>query len=298
MKNARKIETTDFEQLNMNTDDYYTTLGQVGAEAARRQLRNWLMLTVDPSHPHWKTDEAGRTAFARAVIEEHERRRVEKAGEKWAVEKAAFAQGKLIEAFDGKRWRPVAVPLWLENEVMSYRVAEGQMTQAPEEVGKKMMSVADKLRKCCETHGLGQAGENADDIVIAAVEELSGKLAKAEARLLKVMPRPVSVQPTIKDCDRHGRVLLLGPEGMSTLALHSPWDVHKSWAYWVPSNLEEYGIVTRRGEDEKRAAFEAWAADKPQFALNRGNGFSEYYSSTTQAAWLGWLACASNEAAE
>ena len=93
------------------------------------------------------------------------------------------------------------------------------------------------------------------------LETLRAELAKCDELIERYKPRPVSVQPTKADADHNGRVLLIGPGGVSTQALHTDWRVHSSWTYWLPCSVDAYGLAPSPEEIERREFKEWWTKE-------------------------------------
>ena len=125
----------------------------------------------------------------------------------------------------------------------------------------------------------------------AYAADLAAKLAATETRLGELEWRPVSVKPTLEDADANGNIsILLNDGSLSYMA----WNCEPCSAikFWRPAAISQASTT----EEIERADFEEWAQDKPQFALNRVTGdFAEYFSSTTQGAWIAWKARAAKE---
>jgi len=106
----------------------------------------------------------------------------------------------------------------------------------------------------------------------------------AKARLADLEWRPVSVKPTETDASPRGYVIGLAKDGRAR-DQHIKGKFAPDIKWWMPFTPPPASDPA----DEARREFEAWAQAKPQLALNQGHGaFAEYFSSTTQAAWIGW----------
>ena len=241
-------------------------LGRIGAKAAfdNRSFPS-SYLCIDRGNAQWSKEQDGRNAYARAVREAVEKQR----GEEIA---------RLIQS---------ATKAWEEADRAKSKIAE--LTQGIQDQQEN----ADRLMELDATNR-----ENCDRTHRALVEsqlqhlETQKALATVTAERDRLQWRPVSVKPTREDADLNSNVIATNGTQFAKFNFADFSHMSGHWTHWIAFSPPP----TPTPEEVERERFEKWAQDKPHLALNRGNGFTEYFSSTTQSAWIGWqAACAVKE---